>query len=305
LYRRLSDVDIAPPEIERLRGVYKKTWYRNQRHRAALIHAVKVLRNAHIETTLVGDMAVALEAYAEFGSRTVEAAQIVVPPESLGRSLDRLIKAGFVSDRRNPLAHFGLPTHLVDRTGGAVDLQSFVYGPGWPDELDRRLQDRRVSTRLDELPLQTLASSDAIAAVVAHGLASPFRRYQCLVDLVLLSRQADAAVDWAGLIERYQHTVLLTPLVDALETLRDQVPEALPPGAAVLLRMHPTRAQRRQFWLHRRDRRFARLPAWYRRATRQPGTDEGVGFTAFVKGVYGVSSTREALLKGRNKIFRT
>lgn len=305
LYSRLADLGMAPPELERLRGVYRKTWYRNQRHLEAVKRAAEVLTEANIELTLFRGLALALGAYAEVGLRTVDAAQAVVTPETTASSIDKLTNAGFAVDGRIGLPGFGLPTRLIYRGGGRIDIHEFVYGPGWPGRLDQRLRMRRMPLQLDGLPIGTLAPSDGVAAVAAFGLSIPVSKYQCLVDLTVLSRQTDPSVEWTDLIDGYRDTPLSVPIAEAFAAIADEIPGALPSGPQDLVgEMLPTRRQHLQYWLHRRGRRLARLPAWYRRANSQAGSGNRVGFVRFAKEVYHVDGTRDAFNKALRKVKR-
>ncbi len=305
LYRRLADLDLSPPEMDRLRGVHRKTWYRNQRHLAALQRANEVLSAAHIDVTLVGGLTLALGAYDDLGLRMLDAAQIVVPPETMDRCIDKLVDSGFVVEGNRRTPGFGLPTRLRHQGGGHIDVCEFVYGPGWPDALDQRLSGRTATIEVDEKPIRALASSDTMAATAAFGLSAPLGTYQCFVDLVFLSNQSDRAVDWADLVADYQDTLLSVPLAEALRTIGEEIPGALNPEAGNWVpEVRPTRRQRMQFWFHRRGRRLARMPAWYWRGTRRPGSAKGTGFFAFARSVYDVTSTREAWAKLRRRLRR-
>lgn len=305
LYRRLADLGLSPPEMDRLRGVHRKTWYRNQRHLAALQMANEVLSAAHIDVTFVGGLTLALGAYDDLGLRMLDAAQIVVPLETTDRCIDKLIDSGFVVDGNRRTAGFGLPTRLRHQDGGHIDVREFVYGPGWPDALDQRLSGRTSTVEVDGRPIRTLPSSDAMAAAAAFGLTVPLGAYRCLVDLVFLSKRSDRAVSWADLVADYQDTLLSVPLAEALRTIGEEIPGALNSEAGNWVpEIRPTWRQRMQFWFHRRGRRLARMPAWYWRGTRRPGSAKDTGFIVFAKSVYDVTSTREAWAKLRRRLRR-
>ncbi len=303
LYRRLADLGMSPPEFNRLRGVYRKTWYRNQRHLEAVKRAADVLIEAQIELTLVRGLALALGPYRELGLRMMDAARVVVEPERITTSIDLLTNAGFAVDGRVGLPGYGLPTILVHQSGGRIDIREFVYGPGWSGKLEEPVGNHRISLPHDGLQVGTLAPSDSIAVATAFGLSVPMSQYQCLIDLAMLTRQADPADEWTDLINDYQDTPLAVPIGEAFGVFADEIPGALTSAARELTdKMRPTRRQHLEFWSHRRGRRFARLPAWYRRAARKTQDDERVGFVRFAKSVYNVDTTRDVFAKTLRRI---
>lgn len=303
VYRRLTNFGMAPPEIDRLRGVYRKTWYRNQRHLEAVRQAAEVLANADVELTLIRGLALALGAYGEIGLRMVDAAQVVVPPGAMSLSIELLTRAGFAVDGSVGLPGFGIATRLIHGGGGRVDVHEFVYGPGWSKPPDQPLWERRQTLELDGPPIATLAPSDAVAAATAFGLSMPVSRYRCLVDTALLARQTDPEVVWTDVVDSYRDTLLSVPIAEALGVIGDQLPGALTPEAQDTVRqLQPTLRRRADFWSHRRGRRLVRLPAWYRRATGAGADTWRVGFVRFTKAVYGVDTTRDLVAKALQKI---
>ncbi len=306
LYRRLADIGMSPPELNRLRGVYRKTWYRNQRHLEAVRRATDVLAEAQIELTLVRGLALALGPYGELGLRMMDAARVLVEPERITTGIDLLTKAGFAVDGRIGLPGYGLPTILVHQSGGRIDIREFVYGPGWSGTLEEPLRDHRISLPHDGLQVGTLAPSDSIAVATAFGLSVPMSQYQCLIDLAMLTRQADPADEWTDLIAGYQDTPLAVPIGEAFGVIADEIPGALASPARELAdKMRPTRRQHLEFWFHRRGRRLARLPAWYRRAAGKTKDDEPVGFVRFAKSVYNVDTTRDVFAKTLRRIRKS
>jgi hypothetical protein len=234
----------------------------------------------------------------------VDAAQIVIPYDNVERATAKLTSCGFVVDGRTRMAGFGLPTRVTHEGGGQIDVRASVYGPGWSGAPDRHLWKRRIAMQLDGWSVQTLALSDAVAAAVTFGLTTPLPTYQWLVDLAMLA-QSKSAVSWTDLTRDYRDTLLSVPISEALRIIEAEIPRPLIPESGTLMReMSTTPRQRLQFWFHRRGRRLVRLPAWYRRGVNMAGDDRSVGFASFVKGVYDVNSTGDALAKAFRRIRR-
>ncbi|MFY9587371.1 MAG: hypothetical protein WAT66_07955, partial [Actinomycetota bacterium] len=77
LYRRLVGLGIDAPELPRLKGIYRRSWYGNQMllERAATL--LRALAEHGIEPLVVGDAALAVRTYADTGSREIAQLEIV------------------------------------------------------------------------------------------------------------------------------------------------------------------------------------------------------------------------------------
>lgn len=305
LYRRLGDLQMPPWETERLRGVYRKTWYRNQRHVAAVNRAIETLTGIEVEATVVGGFALALGPYGDLGLRMVEAAQVVVQPDSFRTAIEELCDAGFEVGGRNRIIGYGLPVRMIHEGGGQIDFRDCVYGPGWPGVPERLLWSRRIPVAIDGIPQRTLAPTDSIAAAAAFGLTSRYPTHQWLVDLAVITRQSQPSIRWKDLIHHYGNTPLSVPIREALGVGEAVLRGGLGPEVAALIsEMNPSPRQHLRFWFHRRGRRLARLPGWYLRGAKSASRKDPVGFTRFVKEVYNVGSIAELLGKGLRKLRR-
>ena len=305
LSRRLAALDISVPQSDLLRGVFRKTWYRNQRHFAALRSAGEVLQSNEIGWMVHGGFALAMGVYADLGLRMVDSACVVVRPADVDRAMDVLAGSGLVSVGRADMTRFGLAARFRHTDGGEIDVGAFVFGPGWPGSHDSGLWRRAVALEYDNVVTHALAPHDAVAEAATIGLAQPASNYCRLLDIAALARRADPEVSWADLVSDYRGSVLAVPISETLGSWAELEPVAYPQALEAAQAIAPDLGQRARFSLHRRGRRFARLPAWYLRAGGSATTAPSTSFIPFVKAVYNVDTAGEAATKLAGRLRRS
>src|SRR2546423_2111823 len=69
LYRRLVELEVDDPDLARLKGVYKRTWYRNQLLIDELQRPLAKLREEGVPLLALGPLTLATACYAELGLR--------------------------------------------------------------------------------------------------------------------------------------------------------------------------------------------------------------------------------------------
>ena len=101
LYRNLDSLGVDDPALPRLKGVYRNSWYRNQRVFAAGREALESLRASSVEALVLGGLALAAHYYRDRGARPVAAAELLVRPEDVPAAAARLRSAGWQADERD------------------------------------------------------------------------------------------------------------------------------------------------------------------------------------------------------------
>lgn len=90
LYRKLETTGIVHPSLGRLRGLYRRSWYRNQGFLGEWAGAFAALRERDIDPLLLGGAAVAAGYAAPTGVRYLDECDLLVRPEHLDATVRTL-----------------------------------------------------------------------------------------------------------------------------------------------------------------------------------------------------------------------
>ena len=101
LYRNLDSLGVDDPALPRLKGVYRNSWFRNQRVFAAGQEALERLRASSVEALVLGGLALAAHYYRDRGARPIAAAELMVRPEDVPEAAARLRSGGWQAGERD------------------------------------------------------------------------------------------------------------------------------------------------------------------------------------------------------------
>jgi hypothetical protein len=227
-YRRISAAGATGPQVERLKGVYRSCWTRNQLRRAWLVEMLQALTQIGAVPVLLGGMRLATGFYDELALRPVIHVELVVEDfdaaaqalrsDVTAKEPDRIVFAR--SDEVVGVVRRRLPPELVvcPRKSGA----------GGPRPLAREQLDGHPVFVLDPL-------DELLVAAVGPAGRTASGRLQALLDIHTLATAPGRELDWLRFATEAGERALSYRALDALTILRDETGMPVPEDALVQL----------------------------------------------------------------------
>ncbi len=205
LYRNVDRLGVSHPSVARLKGIWRHSWYSNQRlfHRVA--PGLDVLRAAGIPICVIKGAALVASRLADMGERPMEDVDVLVPQARVHEAHHLLVANGWRWEDDQSLADVmrvkhSHPMHGPD--GAQIDLH---WRPLWEPASTGEMWSRMTEGLIGGVPVSVPSVADQIVVTCAHGVGwypSPLR---WVPDTAMLGRSADAAL-WdevvAAAIER-------------------------------------------------------------------------------------------------------
>ncbi len=254
LYQNLVRQDVHDPMMERLKSVYRKTWFENQ----VLYHRMgAVLQSFHqlgIETVILKGAALAPLYYKDRGLRPMLDFDILVHPKDVPHAIELLGRLGWHNSKldRAPLdlvIRFGHALEFFDRNKQQLDLHWHVLREAcWPGA-DDAFWAASEPMDLDGVPTRRLSPTDELLHTAVHGVSwnvvPPFR---WVADAVMILNSSAAEIDWNRLVTQAEGRRLTLPLRAALSYLSRSQDAPIPPAVlAELNRYSPGRLERIEY----------------------------------------------------------
>lgn len=241
LYERLAEVAPDEPQLSRLLGTYRRTWYRNQLLLRRLGLLLRLLREREVESLLAGAAAGLLRWHPRLGSRPVVEIELLAEP---GAGAEAVAAAAELGWEPSPS---GRRARLVDADGFILVVHDgappVVAGPLGADGGYRSLRARAVELdRVESRPL-VLDPVDELLFLCAGGARTMLPpNCQWLVDVHRLVRSTRLPeVD--AVIARAHRLHLVEPLRETMTCLADLL--GAEPVAELLAALHAQPASRR------------------------------------------------------------
>ncbi len=212
LYKNLKEIGFEDSLTDRLQGVYKKSWYKNQ---LFFFHLSQILPKFHdqgIETLLLKGTALSLLYYEDNGVRAMEDIDLLVPYDKVKAAIALLEKLKFNIETKHPIDDFFLRlvhgTSLRNDKGIIIDLH-------WSHLKRTIITDDEASAWMNAVPVQlnniislALNPEGMLLHVCEHALSwRGAVNIRWVADAMTILNKADVEIDWnrfVALVHQYR-----------------------------------------------------------------------------------------------------
>lgn len=256
---RLREAGVADPDLARMTGLHKRTWYLNQRRLHGVRPWIARLQAEGIDVLALKGLPLVLRHHPDLGLRPMSDVDLLVPSADAPRALDLLEGGGFV-DRggvdRATLFRLYHGSGLTHPDGPEIDIDlhwnlgspflrrgDALPGPDGPPGARSMAAFWVAAEPLDlgdEVTVSMLAPADLLLHLVVHGVwAGSGSTVRWIADLhaVLTSAAAGRTgpVDWGRFLHQTRTRGLVVPVANALRYAVDTFSLAVPPHVVTAL----------------------------------------------------------------------
>lgn len=296
VYRNVIELDAEDPLMQKLKGIYRRTWYRNQVLFRDLAVVLRLFRDARVDSLLLKGVPLVLLHYGDAGVRPMDDCDVLVPSRRAADAMNLLKHHGWRPEywRTDINVDYLHGTGLVDGSGRRLDLHWHVLEECLQPGCDDAFWAGAVSTELHDEPVLALNPADQLLHVCVHGLRWNYiPPVRWIADAAIVVRTAGDGVDWDRLASQAESCGVCLPVREGLRYLRDRMHVPVPERTLQrLCRLSPNRVERRSYEIAvRRPGPWRRLLFhWYnhQRLKRRNGSDEG--FVTYLVKRWGLKS---------------
>jgi hypothetical protein len=220
-YWRLLAIGVEGPSLERLKGVYRSSWTRNQLLCARLRAVLDALVVVEIVPVLLRGLRLATTFYDELALRPVRHIELVVEPPDFDRAISVLgrmewsMVTRLAPGTRLDQVGFGRPLDVACMLGCELPPELRPAHRGWADGTRTRL----IQDQFDGRPILVLDPLDELF-LATSARRRPTAILQALVDTHTMIKALGPDLDWQGLLERAADRAFSYRVLDVLSYLR-------------------------------------------------------------------------------------
>lgn len=238
VYRNLTNLGAAGKDIDRLRGVYRYTWSRNQLLMRTGARAIDALDRAGIASLVLKGAAVTILQFGDLGVRPMVDFDLLVPRQQAYEAIDALSAFGFDPDERFPDPEQRVPVHhsteFVDSDESPIDLHWYSL---WQSAPDDDYWHGAVPIRIAERKSLALCPSDQLLHTCAHGTYwDQTGTLGWIADSAKLVLSEEDPIDWRRLCAAVERRRLASSILPPLTYLRDRFDLPIPAGVLAEIR---------------------------------------------------------------------
>jgi len=299
VYRNLTNLGVNGQDIDRLRGVYRYTWSRNQLLMSTGARAIRTLNRGAIETLVLKGGALNLLQFNDLGVRPMADFDLLVPREAAREAISLLLGNGFRERPDYPGPELRLTVHhsapMRDEDGRELDLHWYSL---WQSAPDDEFWEAALPIRIGDEATVALCPTDQLLHVIAHGTYwDRTTAIGWVADAAKIVRGAREEVHWDRFTDEARRRGLAGSVCAPLSYLRERFGVPVPLGVLTDLRRGRTdllgkAAARTDRNETNRMRVLLMLFDRYRRLRRfDPAAPRPSSFPAYVARWFGYDST--------------
>lgn len=243
LYHNLSRLRVSDSLMGRLKGIYRRTWYKNHRLFHDVGPAIAGLEKAGIKTLLLKGAPLVLTYYENHGVRPMSDVDVVVPYEDAKRAIDLLEELGWRGDRTSSTVDllYSHAVQFVNDKDGEFDLHWHVLFEASSEDANRVFWNSARDFDFQGVPTRQLDPTGMLLHVALHGVRwNPEPPIRWIPDAMAVINAAGDEINWQRAVSFAREHKLARRLELALNYLA--LNHAVPIPAAVLEELKTSKA---------------------------------------------------------------
>ncbi len=231
---------VTAPILGRFRGVYRRTWYENQRVLHAARSALGALQKHRIDPLVVDDAALAFAWYESPGLRPISGLDLLISPSNVPDAIAVLAQAGWRAPTEAGQDDFRFADHLT--CVGSEDLQVRIHWSLLPGGQTPPVRDTDCSgdiPGLEETAVKRLDPASQLLRTIVRAHRDDGRRYfPWVADGLMLLSGRGGQIDWSRFLATAGSLRLTGQLAAALGYLAENFGASIPGEVMNTLSMH-------------------------------------------------------------------
>ena len=251
LYHNLKAQGVCDPLMNKLKGIHRMTWCKNQDLLERFALLLNALHEERIGTMVLEGAAVMLLHYRDHGLRPMQGLDILVRPEAAPAAIALLERLGWKPQR--PLPQGGRatvfrtvhPVSFADANGHECDLHWHVLTECCYPQADDDFWEASVPLDMHGARTRALCPADQLLHVCVHSARWNEVVPICWVADAMVILRTSPALDWRRLVAQARERRIVLPLRETLQYLRDLLNAPVPAETMEELASLPVRSVER------------------------------------------------------------
>ena len=204
LYKNLKENKIDDPLIKILKGIYKRTWYKNNILLKRLVELLNILNSNGIDCILLKGVALIFLYYRDLGIRELADMDFLVKVDQAELVINKLEENGWFHPKNKPHNYikYWKALDLVDKEGFKIDIHWHPFEESCWENSHSDFWDRSIELEYKSIRAKSLNITDVFFVTVIHGIhnyQSLNKKILWIADSVNLLKNKSSKIEWERL----------------------------------------------------------------------------------------------------------
>jgi len=235
LYKRLAPTGQPVPHLNRLKGIYRQSLYKNSLLFHKSFKVLAELEKMEIPIILLKGIALIAAYYEDIGARPMSDVDFLVREEDVEKTLRFLKEMGWHSKYYYSLSRAVKHVHSFDLQspdGCELDIHWHAFYQCCWDGADLSLWDGAETVIFKEVSVRLLSPTYQIMHNCTHGIRwNPLSSIRWIVDVLKILEKRAVSIDWELLVSETYERKLTVTMLHALSFLNSEFNAGIPEDA--------------------------------------------------------------------------
>jgi hypothetical protein len=232
-YRNLKRLEVRGPLMGKLKGIYLKAWYENQRLFFEASKILDYLHNEGIQTMVLKGIPLAILHYGNYGVRPMSDIDILVPASQAVPTADALKRAGWTATAYGLLddvpMQYRHSQQFIGESGTEVDLHWNIMIESTRVDSASDFWNKAVPIKIQGVPSHALDPTDMLFHVIVHGIKwNPEPPIRWIADAMTIIQSPDLHIDWPRIISHAKKYMVCLQIKEGLNYLYENFQAPVP-----------------------------------------------------------------------------
>lgn len=235
VYKNLQDSLVDEDLRNRLKSVYRKTWYRNNIYYSQLNSLASAFQMNGIPTMLLKGMALTISYYKDFGIRPMEDFDILIPQEKIHTAIEIMqqngwrIKAFYKCPINDIFLEVKSGLHFENDLGCQCDLNWNLFKDSAIEDGDADFWKNAIPIAVKNAVTLALRPEDLLLHICKHGSRGERGNIRWVPDVLIILNKKRDILDWDRLLSNTHKFSMTLYLREMFSYLEQTFPSILPP----------------------------------------------------------------------------
>jgi hypothetical protein len=231
-YRNLKQLGVRDPIMGKLKGIYLKAWYENQRLFFEASKILTYLHNEGIQTMVLKGIPLAILHYGDHGVRPMSDIDILVPASQAISTADALKRAGWTPTAYGSLVmpmQYRHSQQFIGESGTEVDLHWNIMIESTRVDSSSDFWNEAVPIKVHGVHSHALDPTDMLFHIIVHGIKwNPEPPIRWIADAMTIIQTPGLHIDWPRIISHAKKYIVSLQVKEGLNYLYENFQAPVP-----------------------------------------------------------------------------
>ena len=231
LYMNMQRLGVEYSKMNKLKGIYRQVWYKNQRYFSDAGRVLDSLHKAGTRTMVIKGVPLKILYYKNYGVCLIPRIDILVPSSQALLAIDSLKKTGWDPTDTSVKEHmlYRPSLQFINESGINLELHWNLIFKSFCFDSDSGFWDKAVPVKIHDVATYAPDATDMLFHVIVSGTTlDPDQSVHWIADAMTIIQSSHLEIDWSRMVHHAKKHLVFLEIKEALNYLHETFKAKMP-----------------------------------------------------------------------------